>query len=490
VSALLSTAAIETVNATPAGAATPGLGADFDCSSASVYGVVQAGTIYGMSTSAIAGGGAITTTAASTALAGATGLNALAIAPGGADAFGIDTGNGNIWEYAAVAETWTKVGTAPTSNSIKGAVDPINGNYYFGTSANVISEYNTTTNTVIPTVLTVTPAGTGNGDLTFDGAGNMYLVSDKTLADITAAQVAAGGTQASTTITTALAYDSNGIAFNSAGGLFLSDSNNVYEVNPLTGAQIGTTATVTPTLVDMASCSYNPTLTLKKSLPSRYASTDQFVLTVTGGGISSDNTATTTGTATGVQSKYVGPLPALDGTTYTFTETAAATTPATSLANYVTTYSCIDTANGNAPLTTTAISTTSFSLNLPTATGANGQDAVCTFTNTPLPQLQVQKALGGSRFSANDQFTTQIRSGSATGPVISTGANATTTGTGSTVTAGTGNSGIVTGTAGTSYWVTEAVGRTWPTTPPPSPAPTPTASRPASPTERSSPVRR
>ena len=87
----------------------------------------------------------------------------------------------------------------------------------------------------------------------------------------------------------------------------------------------------------------------------RYAAGDQFGLSITGGGVSSGNTATTAGSTVGPQTdaaETAGPIAALGGTTYQIHKTAAGTG---TLANYTLTASCVDTANGNAAVTLTPL---------------------------------------------------------------------------------------------------------------------------------------
>ncbi|MGF6835969.1 putative repeat protein (TIGR01451 family), partial [Paenarthrobacter sp. TE4293] len=94
----------------------------------------------------------------------------------------------------------------------------------------------------------------------------------------------------------------------------------------------------------------------------------------------------------------------------------------------------------------------------------NGPANIVTNLNPPAnatlivkaPRLELTKALDASRLMDSDQFTTQIRTGSATGHVVSNSANATTTGTGSTVTAGTGTTGEYVANAGATYYLTES----------------------------------
>ncbi|GAA5196755.1 hypothetical protein GCM10023346_29890 [Arthrobacter gyeryongensis] len=76
------------------------------------------------------------------------------------------------------------------------------------------------------------------------------------------------------------------------------------------------------------------------------------------------------------------------------------------------------------------------------------------------PRITLTKALGAPRQAATDQFTMQIRTGGANGTVVNSTASSTTTGTGSSVTAGSGTTGAYAATAGTTYTLTEAAAGT------------------------------
>ncbi|MCD4851763.1 hypothetical protein LN996_13155 [Arthrobacter sp. AK01] len=99
-------------------------------------------------------------------------------------------------------------------------------------------------------------------------------------------------------------------------------------------------------------------------------------------------------------------------------------------------------------------------------TYVNGPANIATNLNPPAnatlivraPRLQLTKALDAPRLLDSDQFTVEIRTGSATGPIVSNTANATTTGTGSTVTAGTGMTGEYVANANATYFLTESGG--------------------------------
>jgi|GEM_PF-4441685 len=81
--------------------------------------------------------------------------------------------------------------------------------------------------------------------------------------------------------------------------------------------------------------------------------------------------------------------------------------------------------------------------------------ATCTFNNAT-STINLSKALGGSRFSANDNFTVAIRTGGVNGTVVNATTNATTTGSGATVDPGTGTTGNFNAAPGTVYTLTEA----------------------------------
>ncbi|WP_442544110.1 SpaA isopeptide-forming pilin-related protein [Arthrobacter sp. KN11-1C] len=97
-------------------------------------------------------------------------------------------------------------------------------------------------------------------------------------------------------------------------------------------------------------------------------------------------------------------------------------------------------------------------------TYVNGPANIVTNLNPPAnasltvraPRITLSKALGAPRGAATDQFTMQIRTGGATGPVVNDTTSSTTTGAGSTVTPGTGTTGAYVATAGTTYTLTEA----------------------------------
>ena len=118
------------------------------------------------------------------------------------------------------------------------------------------------------------------------------------------------------------------------------------------------------------------TITLRKNITARTASTDQFTLSVRSGSTSLGS-ATTSGTATGLQAAQVGPVTVTSGSTITIHE---APTVGAGL-GYAATYECLRDGTVIA-----AGSSPSGSLTMPNDQGAQ---VVCTFTNAPqATQLQ------------------------------------------------------------------------------------------------------
>jgi uncharacterized repeat protein (TIGR01451 family) len=84
---------------------------------------------------------------------------------------------------------------------------------------------------------------------------------------------------------------------------------------------------------------------------------------------------------------------------------------------------------------------------------AQPADAVLTVR---APRLRLGTALNATRLLNSDQFTSEIRQGSASGPVVSSSAHSTTGGSGATVTAGSGMTGEYVATAGATYYLTQS----------------------------------
>ena len=133
-------------------------------------------------------------------------------------------------------------------------------------------------------------------------------------------------------------------------------------------------------------------------------------MTITGGGVSSGNTGTTSGSSTGVQTspgEVAGPIVGLPGTTYNVVETAASG----SLTNYTTTWSCL---NGSS--TFSSGTGTSISVLFPAPSGSAGAALVCTFTNTPA-SISVTKTPSPTTVTAAGQTITYSYAVTNTGPL-------------------------------------------------------------------------
>jgi uncharacterized repeat protein (TIGR01451 family) len=436
--ASLTLAALPLAAVATAGSASAAAGA-LSCNGSVIYSVERGssasstGTLNALTTSTV-GGSSVTVTAISSIPAGGN-ANALGITDGGTGAYLVDqtttsANSARIHYYAAATGSWaTFTGSSSANDSfVAGAVDPANGIYYYasyfaGTPttsayANVYG-FNTLTNTAIPGIIGRVNLGTGNstagenGDLAFDGSGNMYVLSSDgahVAINIVPAPLPLTGSSGGATLASkrqsffASPAKYNGIAFDNEGNLYVEDvsTGNVSEItklNPITGAVLaGPTAlsanAQTFLSVDLGACSVNPTLQLQANVAGRFTPTDQFGLSITGGGLTSGNTATTTGTATGVQSATAGPVIAGSGNTYTLTETAASG----DLSNYTVTYSCIDTANGNSVVASGT--GPSITLPFPPTTGTSPAVA-CTFTNVPVaatPGISVAKTASPTNF--------------------------------------------------------------------------------------------
>ena len=354
--------------------------------------------------------------------------NALGITKGGAGMYAINqtTSKANsavIHGYSSSTQTWTTYtgnSSGAKDSFVAGAVNPATNIYYYvtyGTGSSskpgtgTVYGFNTNTNTRITGVIATFSLPTGNssagnnGDIAFDSAGNMYVLASngsEVGIGVVKGPIPTTGSSSGAPLTDTLlnrfadSNSYNGIAFDNSGNLYVSgiprSTSVLTKLNPNTGAVIAGPTPLSSNAqafanVDLAACSLNPTLSLRKDIVARYAPGDQFTLSITGGGLRGGNTATTTGNTTGVQREVAGPIIARPGTTYKLDETAASG----SLLNYATTYSCVDTANGNAPVASGA----GASITLPfPATIAVSPNVVCTFTNAPLkPGITLQKSV-------------------------------------------------------------------------------------------------
>jgi hypothetical protein len=168
---------------------------------------------------------------------------------------------------------------------------------------------------------------------------------------------------------------------------------------------------------------------------------DQFTFRVTATSTGTTlASGTTTGTGNGPFS--AAPLSLASGIPLTLSEVMAGGS-VSALSKYVSRLTCTNTNSSTTPLPVNVL-TTSYSF------GALqfGDAIICVFNNAAIPHIRLRKALGtgGRRFNT-DQFTVRINQGAA---VV---ASSTTTGTGTTVTAG--DTALVQVTAGTAYSLDE-----------------------------------
>ncbi|MBO9626036.1 MAG: DUF11 domain-containing protein [Microbacterium sp.] len=341
--------------------------------------------------------------------------------------------NGN-WIKAPVsngdANGWYSVGF---SNMVAGAVDPVTGNYVFAGYEQVspiangdsrvmtLYEYDGSRIKAIGRVTVNTAGGTqgGNGDIAFDGKGNLYIlrgsenaftITTVTSTNLAVARQAGSASQnivstTSKSIPAADAAGAVGIAILPDGSLAIASSVKVWSIDPVTLAIVnpnlrtgdfsGSTGNtngepLTSSIVDLASCAIATTLTIEKNLPEgRADANDQFGLWLVDPADVANPyvTATTAGSASGVQPQKVGPVFVRVGGAYTVAEMAG--NGFTDLRDYGSALACvIDGTSTSVPYVPGASGSV---LTVPAA--ATGKNITCTFTNTPLkPKLVVTKS--------------------------------------------------------------------------------------------------
>src|SRR5262245_58696080 len=284
-----------------------------------------------------------------------------------------------------------------------------------------------------------TTAGTGS-DVT-DGTGTTGFVPVTTGNTYSLTEAPVGATDAALYTSTVTCVDENGLTTGLPDNTPLSAN---PTVTPVDGSWIDCTITNT---------GVSPRIQLSKALGGPRANAgDQFTMQIrnaNGNVVGATAHATTTGTGDVVdQGTGVTLLdPATAGSPHFLDEIPAAGTP-TNLSQYTSSLTCTD-ANG-IQTDLPADETLAGALELTPQLGA---DISCTITNSPAPaDLTLNKALGSARVNAGDQFTMQILDN---GTVVGTTANATTTGTGSRVTPGTGVTALSPATVGTSHTLTE-----------------------------------
>lgn len=297
-----------------------------------------------------------------------------------------------IYRFDVSRGTWSTTGAERSDSSIQfigGAVDLDSSRYYFGGFTNSGSRFNVyvynpgsnSTSFKGSVDTRMGPGGTANGDMAFDSQGNLYVVrgtgNTTTVFSVTKADLTAGTggeMKASPSGTFTTNTDVNGVAFDASGRAYLGTGSTVKTYDMPDWSNSADFASGNWSSSDLASCSSPATITLQKEVVGgRAKASDQFELSLKQG-TADLGTATTTGSATGVQEEIVGPQPAKRGAAIKFSESEA---NGADLGDYASAYSCtVD----DKPMSGTSGTGTSGSVTIPNS----GEEVVCTITNSPL----------------------------------------------------------------------------------------------------------
>lgn len=340
-------------------------------------------------------------------------LNQLGISPGGGTFF--FTKAGEVYEYSLASETYvsTPAEIMPGFTTLGGAVNPLNGLFYYGGFGGDgtqyrIAAYDPATDTNLGIAATIQlPAGISlaNSDFAFDILGRLYIVGSaggigntgyvvRVNGDIPAtASNVARSSSVLTTVPPVAGVTYAAIAFSGTGELFVGGGTGVLRLNATTGAVLSQNPVTGPAFVnlsDYATCDSPPTLTVQKSVAGRAQSTDQFALAITGDGIvpGPGTTGVTDGTETGLQiqspSEVAGAVIVQPAATYDFAETASGTTD---LVAYTSRWECVDSEGDQVGAGDGA----SGSVTIPAIAGIA---VICTIFNEPLvPALTLDKRI-------------------------------------------------------------------------------------------------
>ncbi|WP_291278206.1 SpaA isopeptide-forming pilin-related protein [Galactobacter sp.] len=395
------------------------------CTAGTVYSVSGSGQLYEVTNGDRTAVGHQATTGSGWNLP-VSSFNGVGIGANGSVAYAYERSNNNrtatIYRYDVGTGNWSNTNVSRdlswtdsfSGQLVAGAVDLKTGEYYFGgfqttgSGRNSVQtfriwKYSPTTGAITYVGATQTASGNGiptsaNGDIAFDSNGNLFIVrgsgNTTTVFSITAANLAAANGGAITSSKSGdyrTSTDVNGVAFDASGKAYLGSSTSLSSYN-MPNWSGGASAGSLSGSSDLASCSSPATITLQKKLDGkRYLDADQFDLELKDGSTSL-GTATTEGTASGVQDQIVGPFPIKAGTTVNFSEAGA---DDTDLGNY--TSSAVCTADGN-PLTVNNNQGTSGTATVP----ASAKAVVCTITN---------KAKSKSTLSVVKNFTGRVNAG-------------------------------------------------------------------------------
>jgi len=357
-----------------------------------------------------------TVTDVGTAASDVSSFNGLGIGSGGQPIYAYERTNSSqtvtMHRYDPSTGNWTNTGdtynTTLSANGsysgalVAGAVNLSNGAYLFGgfqttdngqfanpryTQVFKIWQYSSSANPkfsykgFITTYSGASQPGAANGDMAFDAAGNLFVVrgsgTSTTVFSVTAANLGAanGGAIPSSGSTSFPTTDNvNGVAFDASGKAYLGAGTTIESFDMPDWSNKQTVTSSLSGSTDLASCSSPATITLQKVVHGRVNPSDQFTLTLADGGTTL-GTATTVGTANGVQDNRVGPQPTARGEVITFREAGAG---GANLSNYATTYQC--TVDGKAMSPAVSGTGTTGSVTIPDT----GEAILCQFTNSPL----------------------------------------------------------------------------------------------------------
>ncbi|MEI3848925.1 DUF7507 domain-containing protein, partial [Microbacterium sp. CCNWLW41] len=326
----------------------------------------------------------------------------------------------SIYQYSSVTGQTTLLGAGVAGAAVThGAINAANGHYYYGGLTNGtlnVYGFNTQTNQSMGLVASgPVPNGGANGDWAFDSQGNLFVVAGgngagtTNIVSVVEQDIpSAGGTTVPITAKELVRIDTggtplNGIGFAGDGYLYVAGGSRMYKVNPTTGQNISNVAFPTAGSVDMASCASPNSVTVVKDFPQgRNTSSDQVTMTITGDGITGGNTATTSGTAPGVQPQEAGPVLVLSGQRITVSETGSGV----GRPKYDTRWSCVDRNTGN---TLGSGDGGSGAFTVPDG-GAKGVAALCTFTNDArLPAVSLEKTADKTTLVAGETVTYSFR---------------------------------------------------------------------------------
>ncbi|GGU43699.1 DUF11 domain-containing protein [Nocardioides albus] len=340
--------------------------------------------------------------------AGSGNTNALGISADGVWAYAHNDGAAHGFNSATGETTSVR---AEGGNFTHGAVDPSTGVYYYGRLSGdeaLVYAYDPASQSALGHVATIDLGSTpgANGDWAFDAQGNLYLTAGGntsnglyvTSGPLPTTEQASPAQFDGKRIGTINASDPiNGLAVDVLGYIYLASANTLFQVHPSSG-QVTNTESLSPggVSVDLGSCATPSTVKAQKDVEGRIFPSDQFTVSITGGGIPEGAVeGTTTGTDDGIQDEsreVAGPIMALAEETYTVTETGVGDTD---LGNYVSTWECVnESLEPEDPAYVVASGEgSSGEFTVPSTVGSAGAAVVCTFTNVadPEPGLEITK---------------------------------------------------------------------------------------------------